>query len=309
MPGRQFSTRVRPTYQQRFQRRGTNLFCDYCKKPSHVEADCWLKQRHMREEQNEQQPRHTNDRNTRVTFDPIIGRINTLKLPQKNFVPWQRQNRMSSTMGIPQGCASPILPSKVPPKLQQEKTISVPLHRIGKRGSHSLKIKIARREYDALIYTGADLSFVSLKFMKSNEFQKYTKFQGFKGSRMKIETANGQRVDVLGVVDIEVFIQEHPFRMKFGILKDLTSPIILGQDFMMKYRTTLEFKPIPSITLSPPENFRTKNTEHPPQYRRPVTEYKQPLLKPVRETINTRQKNRPSAPFNRKENKGVHFIQ
>ena len=98
-------------------------------------------------------------------------------------------------------------------------------------------------------------------------------------------------MDVLGVVDIEVFILEHPFRIKFGILKDLTSPIILGQDFVMKYHTTLEFKPIPSITLSPPVNLLTKNTKQPPQYRMLFPEYNKHLLKPVRETTNARQKN------------------
>ena len=97
--------------------------------------------------------------------------------------------------------------------------------------------------------------------------------------------------------------------MKFGILKDLTSPIILGQDFMMKYRTTLEFKPIPSITLSPPVNLLTKHTKHPPQYRRLVPEYKKPLLKPVRETTRTRQRNVHQAErtFQKKRKQGSTF--
>ena len=77
-PRQQFATRGRPGYSPYFNRRGTNLFCNFCKKPSHIAADCWQKQRRMREEQREQGSQNTNDQNTSVAFDPIVRRFNTV---------------------------------------------------------------------------------------------------------------------------------------------------------------------------------------------------------------------------------------
>ena len=75
-PEGQLNKYRRLNYKQQFQRRGNNLFCNFCKTLRHTESECWEKQRRIREKQRRKNPHHTKTENTSEPFSAVDGHLN-----------------------------------------------------------------------------------------------------------------------------------------------------------------------------------------------------------------------------------------
>ena len=95
-----------------------------------------------------------------------------------------------------------------------------------------IEIKINGMKCGALIDTGATRSCISTKCFES--MIDTPNLMGLWG--LNVTTASGQSITPIGLVDCTVSIEKLPFEHNFIVCQDIKRPLILGLDFLRKYK-------------------------------------------------------------------------
>ena len=101
----------------------------------------------------------------------------------------------------------------------------------------------------SLIDTGAKLSCVSEELLHCNELFKNIKIRK---SDRRAYGVNGEPVVTLGIIEAEFKIDDLIFRHEFTVLRGLIHPMLLGMDFLVKYRARIDLGTQPNIQLLHP---------------------------------------------------------
>ena len=240
-------------YQNNMNRQPNNqgqLFCRYCKRTNHTIENCFAKARsdqyrqthqntrppqnqnqsnpqyNTRNQRNWQRPnlRNTTQRqqqpfqdegstqtdNTRVTFNPKVNHLNTI-------------------MSTNDGQIVNFSPTN---------DIEIPMHSHKNSNSYAIEITIDKRNYSALIDSGASSSVISHKFKNSDPTLSELKTTA---SDSNLQTANAQTLKTFGSLLIQFSVEKYSLTQPFLVVEGLSTPIILGQDFLLKYGTVINF--------------------------------------------------------------------
>ena len=91
--------------------------------------------------------------------------------------------------------------------------------------------------FPALVDTGATFSVIREAFLKRLKLPA----SKFSHVHTRITLANGQRVVARQQVHLKFHINNQPYSLDFLVLKQLTRPLILGVDFLKKYKALINF--------------------------------------------------------------------
>ena len=91
--------------------------------------------------------------------------------------------------------------------------------------------------FPALVDTGATFSVIRKAFLQRLKVPACK----FSHTHTKITLANGQRVLARQQVHLQFYINNKPYSLTFLILPQLTRPLILGVDFLKKYKALINF--------------------------------------------------------------------
>ena len=72
---------------------------------------------------------------------------------------------------------------------------------------------------------------------------------------MSVQIADSNQIEVMGLIDVDFQIAGHSFHTHLAILPKVSTPLILGNDFLNKYSAILNFSKEPSLTLSIPQKL------------------------------------------------------
>ena len=104
-------------------------------------------------------------------------------------------------------------------------------------------------DVQTLVDTGAGPSCISEHLMISNPSLGHLRIRR---CEKRAYSVNGAPVVTLGIVDIEFKINGASYTHTFIILRGLIHPLLLGLDFLMKYKANIHFDEIPGLTLKHP---------------------------------------------------------
>jgi hypothetical protein len=100
-----------------------------------------------------------------------------------------------------------------------------------------LPVKIAGRDFVAVLDTGADCSVMGFQFMK--ELQKYGPLNITVGGTSGIEAVGQYSMAAYGLCDLNMELGDIPVQIKAKVLKNLRTKLILGNDFINKYKAII----------------------------------------------------------------------
>ena len=97
-----------------------------------------------------------------------------------------------------------------------------------------LPFQVGHHTYTAILDTGADCTVMSYEFMK--ELQQFIKLELIKSNTPGIRAVGEFVVKAYGNCSVPITIQGLPFNINARVLKSLRPKIILGNDFIIKYK-------------------------------------------------------------------------
>ena len=107
-----------------------------------------------------------------------------------------------------------------------------------------ISIELHRTATQTLVDTGAKLSCISEEMLQCNDLLKHTKIRK---SDRRAYGVNGEPVVTLGIVDLEFKIGKLVLTHQFTILRGLIHPILLGLNFLTRYRAKIDLGGEPSL--------------------------------------------------------------
>ena len=110
---------------------------------------------------------------------------------------------------------------------------------------------------ELLIDTGAWVSAIDERFVK-NIYGHYPK-QMTDGEVPSVKTISGDRVPVLGKIDMPVKINGCIYQSQFHVMQHLPYEVILGQDFLLKNNAVIDLRS-KCLTLASDSSSRLKKT-------------------------------------------------
>ena len=113
---------------------------------------------------------------------------------------------------------------------------------------------------ELLIDTGAWVSAIDERFVK-NIYGHYPK-QMTDGVVPSVKTISGERVPVLGKIDMPVKINGCIYQSQFHVMQDLPYEVILGQDFLLKNNAVIDLRS-KCLTLASDSSSKLKKTPTP----------------------------------------------
>ena len=113
---------------------------------------------------------------------------------------------------------------------------------------------------ELLIDSGACVSAIHEKLVK-NIYGHYSK-QMTDGVVPSVNTISGERVPVLGKIDMPVKINGVIYHSQFHVMQDLPYEVILGQDFLLKNNAVIDLRN-KSLTLAADSSSKLKKTSAP----------------------------------------------
>ena len=227
------------------QNRNNRPICDFCSKFGHLAQDCFQRLREERRERTENLPIQTSPTNTRVTFDTNIGHLQYM----------QKENKVEKQLLRTIERESP---SEV---FLKSKFITVPIHKMCNGEIYSTKVTFGRIEIEARLDSGSDTSVVSQSLVKTIPLLQNATVHD---SNLILQVADGNQMKVLGVLEVNMKVSKLEFHTHLAILEDLSTPLILGNDFLNKYQAVLNFSKTPSLRLSLPKNLAPKSSRNNP---------------------------------------------
>ena len=96
------------------------------------------------------------------------------------------------------------------------------------------KVKVAGKEVDALLDTGASVNLINLN-TSLDRFPKQEKYDG------RLETADGRQMAVVGRARVRILVGAIDEEVNFLVLHDVNPTIVLGLAFMNHYKSNLDF--------------------------------------------------------------------
>ena len=97
------------------------------------------------------------------------------------------------------------------------------------------KVKVAGREVDALLDTGASVNLINLNTYELDRFPKLEKYDG------RLETADGRQMAVVGRARVRILVGAIDEEVNFLVMHDVNPTIILGLAFMNHHKSNLDF--------------------------------------------------------------------
>ena len=133
-----------------------------------------------------------------------------------------------------------------------------------------IEIELLLIKIQTLIDTGAKLSCISENLLQCSELFKNLRIRKCDKRAFGV---NGEPVITLGIVDLEFKIDGLTFTHPFTVLRGLIHPMLLGMDFLLKYKANIDLGLKPAIQLNHPKggkavaplirsNLKTKPSTH-----------------------------------------------
>ena len=98
------------------------------------------------------------------------------------------------------------------------------------------KVKVAGREVDALLDTGASVNLINLNTLyELDRFPKLEKYDG------RLETADGRQMAVVGRARVRILVGAIDKEVNFLVMHDVNPTIILGLAFINHHKSNLDF--------------------------------------------------------------------
>ena len=110
-----------------------------------------------------------------------------------------------------------------------------------------IEVDLLHARTQLLVDTGAKLSCVSEQLLQCNELFRDAKIRK---SDRRAYGVNGEPVVTLGIVDLSFRIEGCTFSHSFTILRGLIHPMLLGMDFLTKYKACIDLGDRPRMRLT-----------------------------------------------------------
>ena len=101
-----------------------------------------------------------------------------------------------------------------------------------------IRVMCKGRHTDALLDTGASRSIISRQFLDCLPGKHILQPSNIKN----FIVANSNEMRVMGVITLPVLLGENRCHMSFHVVEDLATEVIIGRDYMIKYRIRINYK-------------------------------------------------------------------